>query len=191
MREEPALQHAESIAAVSRAFSAFGNDWVVIGGVALALVAVPRYTADLDTLTILDTAEAARLMTCLAAEGFEPLFSDALDQVKRTRILPVKHPGIEAKVDIALGCMPFEEEVVERATEQFERGIRFRVATPEDLIIMKAIPHRPQDRADIQSIAQMNPDLDLKRIERWVRDYAELLEAPERWAEIQPLLKVD
>src|SRR5215210_4055474 len=57
MPEETARPHAESIAAISRAFTAFGNEWVIIGGVAVGIVAVPRYTPDLDALTILDTAD--------------------------------------------------------------------------------------------------------------------------------------
>jgi hypothetical protein len=189
MPEESAQPHADSIGAVSRAFSAFGHEWVIIGAVAVGLVAVPRFTSDLDVLTILDTSEAPRLMDFLAAEGFVPLFSDALGLVKRTRILPVRHPAIGAKVDIALGCMPFEEEVVARSVEHVERGVRFRVPTAEDLIILKAIAFRDQDIPDIRRIAETNPKLDRKRIKRWVTEYAELLEKPGLWPDVERLLE--
>ena len=36
---------------------------------------------------------------------------------------------------------------------------------PEDLIIMKAIAHRPKDMLDIESIITSHPKLDRKRIQ--------------------------
>ena len=130
-------------------------------------------------------------MDCLETEGFEPLFSDAVEMSRRTRILPVRHPRIGAKVDIALGCMPFEEEVIARSTVRVEEGIRFRIPTPEDLIILKAIAFRDQDIPDIRRIAEVNPQLDRKRIKRWVTEYAELVEKPGLWPEIERLLRVE
>ena len=53
---------------------------------------------------------------------------------------------------------------------------------------MKAIAHRSKDIEDIRTIVDKNPNLDIPRIERWVKDYAELLYAPELWEEIRKIL---
>ena len=59
--------------------------------------------------------------------------------------------------------------------------MRIHLPTPEDLIIMKAVAHRPKDWLDIQGIIQSHPDLDRRRIREWVTQFAELLEMPELW----------
>ena len=59
----------------------------------------------------------------------------------------------------------------------------------EDLIIMKAVAHRPKDMADIAALVDANRDLDLAQIEIWVRQFAEVLELPEVWDDLAVLLR--
>ena len=53
---------------------------------------------------------------------------------------------------------------------------------------MKAIPRRPQDVQDIERLLQVYPDLDRDRVRFWVQAFADVLETPEVWDEIAPLL---
>ena len=62
--------------------------------------------------------------------------------------------------------MPFESEVIERAKPSGEPDVPLRLATPEDLVILKAIASRPKDLEDIRNIAVTYPEMDRKRIER-------------------------
>jgi len=58
-------------------------------------------------------------------------------------------------IDIALGALPFEAEMIERATAvEFDRGIALRICAAEDLLALKAFADRPQDRADVMGIAR-------------------------------------
>ena len=60
--------------------------------------------------------------------------------------------------------------------------IKLRLPTPEDLIIMKAIAHRPKDLMDIQSIAASVPDLDKRaHVRIWVEQFGEALDMPDLW----------
>jgi hypothetical protein len=54
---------------------------------------------------------------------------------------------------------------------------------------MKAIAQRPKDLEDIRTIAEKYPNLDLKRIETWVKAFGEVLEMPDLWDLIKSLLK--
>jgi hypothetical protein len=72
---------------------------------------------------------------------------------------------------------------------EVDEALRLRLPTPEDLIIMKAIAHRPKDLEDIRTIADKYPNLDVKRIEKWVKAFGEVLETPELWNLINSLLK--
>lgn len=62
-----------------------------------------------------------------------------------------------------------------------------KVASPEDLIIMKLTASREKDIQDVIALKEFYPDLDRRRIRTIVMDYAEALERPdiienlERW----------
>jgi hypothetical protein len=85
--------------------------------------------------------------------------------------------------------LPFEEEVVARSTVHQIGDIELRLPTPEDLIVLKAVAHRPKDLLDIAGILKSHPELDRARIERWAREFAAALEMPELWEDIAPLLR--
>jgi hypothetical protein len=40
---------------------------------------------------------------------------------------------------------------------------------PEDLIIMKAVAHRPRDLGDIEAMLAAHPELNPRRVRHWVR----------------------
>lgn len=100
----------------------------------------------------------------------------------------MKHAPSETEIDISLGILPFEEEIVERGNTKVVSGLSIRLPTPEDLIIMKAIAHRPKDLEDIRTIADKYPKLDVKRIKQWVTEFGEVLGTPELWDTIKPLV---
>ena len=80
-----------------------------------------------------------------------------------------------------------EAEMVERSSVKSFANLSVRLPTPEDLIIMKAIAHRPKDLEDICTIADNFPNLDKSRIEQWVKAFGEALESP-LWDMIKYLL---
>ena len=53
---------------------------------------------------------------------------------------------------------------------------------------MKSLARRPQDIADIAGIIEVHPALDVDRIRTWVRDFSAILEMPEIYEELEPLL---
>jgi hypothetical protein len=86
--------------------------------------------------------------------------------------------------------MRFEEEMVERSVlHEFDNALQIRLPTPEDLIIMKAIAHRPKDYEDIRTLVIKYQDLDYERIKRWVTDFAEVLETPHLWTDLRKVIK--
>jgi len=55
------------------------------------------------------------------------------------------------------------------------RGVSFRVATPEDIVVMKAIAMRPRDIADIGAILEAGHELDLTRVRGLLKAFTEAL----------------
>lgn len=70
-----------------------------------------------------------------------------------------------------------------------EGDLSVRVATPEDLIITKAVANRPKDIADIELILAVHQTLDVSRIRYWVREFAIALEMPEIEDDLERVLK--
>jgi hypothetical protein len=163
-----------------------GLQAAVIGGVAAGLHGQPRLTDDVDAV-VLDVP-AEKLLVSGAGFGFSARVSDALEFSRTTHVLLMKHrSGVD--LDISLGALPFEREVVERARAVAAGKLLIMVASPEDLIIMKALARRPQDIADIAGIIETQPSLDIDRIRHWVREFSAILEMPELLDDLEMLLR--
>jgi hypothetical protein len=112
-----------------------------------------------------------------------------MEFAKKSRVLLLRHSASGANIDITLGVLPFEEEVVTRSKVYDTGMLSIRLPTPEDFIIMKAVAHRPKDLIDIQSIIDAHPDLDVDRIRRWAKSFTDVLETPGLWTDIEDMFK--
>ncbi|MFM7143652.1 MAG: hypothetical protein ACKO2K_17245, partial [Alphaproteobacteria bacterium] len=79
-------------------------------------------------------------------------------------------------------------EMIARARRRRIHGLLIPLPTPEDLIVMKAIAHRPRDVADIESVLEANPAIDVTRTLGIVRDFATALDAPDLVSDLERLL---
>jgi predicted nucleotidyltransferase len=177
-----------AIESLQRLLENLNERGVIIGGVAVGFLGKPRFTADVDAVFLLSIQEIPQFLELAQAEHIIPRIPDAADFGHKNRVLLLKHGPTETDIDISLGILPFEEEMVDRATTQSFAGLAIRLPTPEDLIIMKAIAHRPKDLDDIRGVADKNPDLDRHRVEEWVSAFGQALELPDLWDQIKPLL---
>lgn len=174
----------EPIAAVQRLLDRFAQRGVIIGGIAASLLGEPRATADIDAVLVLSIDELPHLLEVARLEGLSPRIADAETFARRHRVLLLHHDATKINVDISLGVLPFEVETVERGRLYRTDQMEIRLPTPEDLIIQKAVAHRPKDLADIEAVVASQPKLDWDRIRYWVQQFAEVLEMPELWQDI-------
>lgn len=173
---------------LTRWWQAQGVPALVIGGLAVALLGRPRVTRDIDALVLLPEERWADFLDAGTAFGFIPRQPDALAFAREARVLLLRHQPTGIDVDVALGSLPFEEEAIARAKLTRVAGVCVPVATPEDLVIMKAVAHRERDAQDIVGLLAAHPSLDLERVRRWVRAFADALESPELYDDLQRLL---
>ena len=177
------------LAAVQRLLERFGNQGVIIGGVAASMLGAPRLTADVDAVLLLSVDRLPELLETANELGLVPRIADAEQFARRNRVVLLRHEESGVSVDVSLGMLPFEEEVVARSRVYQIGDIELRLPTPEDLIVLKAVAHRPKDLLDIAEIFRSHPDLDRARIEGWVREFGAALEMPELWEDIASLLR--
>lgn len=176
------------LAALQRLLERFNQRGVIIGGIAAGILGKPRMTVDIDAMFLLSTSDIPQLLQFARSEGFEPRIDAAVEFARKSRVMLLKHTASNTNIDISLGILPFEEEMVERSMLHPIGGLSIRLPAPEDLIILKAVAHRPKDLLDIQEIVANNSQMDTARIEQWVRAFAETLEIPEMWDDIQVIL---
>lgn len=160
----------------------------VIGGLAASLLGRPRLTRDVDVLVLLNEGRWGKFMTAGAEHGFSPRRDDPLAFARKTRVLLMRHQESGIDVDIVFGSLPFEKDAVCRATWIELGDVRVPLPLPEDLIVLKAVAHRPQDMADIEAILATHPELNLRRVRRWVREFAAALSMPDILNDLEAML---
>lgn len=161
---------------------------VVIGGVAASLLGRPRVTRDVDAVVLLDEGCWQKFLATGARFGFTPRRADALAFAQQARVLLVRHEPSGIDADVVFGALPFEEEIIARAVWVDLGGVSLPLPSPEDLIIMKAVANRPRDLADIESILDAHPVLDLRRVRRWVREFSTALGMPKLLGNLEVML---
>src|SRR5262245_39075986 len=116
MSSEPLPESlAEALQAVQRLIDKRGGRGLVIGGVAVGLVSVPRFTGDVDAVLLGDLDEVPSLVEAAAQQGLASRVSDPAGFARDTRMLLLVHKASGVPVDISLGMLPFEEEAVARS----------------------------------------------------------------------------
>jgi hypothetical protein len=139
--------------------------YLVVGGVAVVLHGVPRFTADLDLVLALDTANVLAALDALAGLAYRPRapvpLLDFADPSARRDWIEAEgltvfslwspdHPATEIDLFIE-EPFPFEE-VFARATRVDLGENQVTVASIADLIELKRRADRPQDREDIERL---------------------------------------
>jgi len=162
--------------------------YTVIGGLSVSIVSQPRPTIDIDLVVWLDPERWPTFLESAKQYGIQPRTEDALEFARQRRVLLLEHRESGIGIDVSFGALPFEDEMIKRSRIVSLGNVTFRVATPEDLIIMKVIAHREKDLRDIENIVRVCPRLDFDRIRYWVHEFALVLENPELELKLSKLL---
>jgi hypothetical protein len=144
---------------------------VIVGGIAVSFLGRPRFTQDIDALTILPESVWERALATAPRYGIVPRIDDALALARRSRVFLLRHVVSSIDIDVILGGLPFEKNAVDNAVFHRIGGLDIPLPRVEDLMIMKAVAHRPRDTLDVQSLLETNPNVDVELVRRWVREF--------------------
>lgn len=142
-----------------RRLAAAEVDFVVVGGVAVVVQALPRFTRDLDVCYSTDAANLERMAAVLSDIGARlrgidedlPFVPDAR-LLRQTQILTLT--TAEGELDLLVdpaGAPPYAD-LRARADNIDLDGLTIRVASIGDLLAMKRAAGRPQDLIDVEAL---------------------------------------
>lgn len=150
-----------------------------IGGLAVLRWGEPRETGDAHLTLVTGFGHEQGFIDELL-KHFEGRIPDAGGFALDRRVLLLRsRRGVG--LDVALGALPFEERVVQRASLfAYAPNVSLRTCSAEDLVVMKAFAGRGQGWVDVERIIiRQTGKLDWKHIREQLRPLAELKEAPE------------
>lgn len=161
---------------------------LIIGGLAVALVNRSRTTLDVDAMVCVAQEQWSSFLKAGERFSFRSRIPDPLVFAETNRMLLLHHRMSKTDVDISLGAMPFELEALERAKFVKVGRLSVPTASVEDLIVLKAVANRPIDHVDIAWLLE-TPDLDHDQIRRHVDEFAQVLEAPEIYTNLDAMIR--
>lgn len=189
MTESPSPDFRSALAALFGALKTIDRPAMLIGGLAVIARGVPRLTIDIDAVVHGEGLDVDRLWKVLRDSGLEARVTDAAEIAKERLVLLLRHHASGVTVDLSLGWMQFEREAMKRATTVFLGGVPVPVATPEDLVVLKAVAWRAVDKLDItELIVRHHAGMDIQRMRGVLEGFYELLEVPERLKEFDQLV---
>jgi len=94
-------------------------------------------------------------------------------------------------VDISLSGLPFEDEMIQRATSfLFSPDCSLITCSAEDLVVLKAFAERSKDWSDIEGIVmRCGENLDIDYIIKQLAPLVELKESPEIVEKLKKIIK--
>jgi len=164
-----------------------GWSFCFIGALSVLRWGEPRITQDVDA-TLLTGFGKEELFIRELIGFFQSRVPDAEDFALKNRVLLLRaRNGID--IDISLGALPFEQNLVQRATPfSFTPDATLITCSAEDLVVLKAFASRNKDWADIEGIMiRQGVRLDWKYIFENLAPLCELKNAPEILDKLQEL----
>lgn len=141
--------------------------WALIGGLAISVRSIPRFTKDLDfAVAVADDSEAEGVVLRLRRRGYQPVGVLEQDYVERLSGVRLERAGSDVIVDLLFASSGIEDEVVANATRlEVLPRLSAPVATTGHLIALKILAGRNQDLTDLGSLIPVAAaeDLDVAR----------------------------
>ncbi len=156
-----------ALASLARLLDEIGVPYALIGAHGVNAWLEPRFTADVDLTAASTSEEMGRLRRGLLAAGFRVAREHGAALPSGPDFVRFVAPDGELLLEVQAAKTTFQREVVRRAVAS-SSGLR--VATIEDLIVLKLIADRPKDQGDLDGLARL-PGIDWAYVERWAREW--------------------
>lgn len=143
-------------------------DYVLVGGLAVALQGYQRVTMDVDIVLAMDEANLSRFVACARSAGLQPVIPVSIESIARPELLDqwhrekgmlafgLRHPsGTSTIIDILIKPKVPYADLQHDATLISVGPIDIPVASIDHLITMKTGTGRGKDLIDIEELRRI------------------------------------
>lgn len=163
------------------------TEYLIIGGIAAGALGEPRLTADVDIDIFLDRPEIPEFLKKLKMAGFKVEIKTCQRQAESRGVFQI-YCG-DFHVDFIIASIDLEREAFRRKQIIKLYGLKVFFPTPEDFILLKIIPGRPQDMLDADRVVIRHKDkLDKKYLLSWAQRLSDEAQNLRVYNELQRLL---
>lgn len=162
--------------------------YFVIGGIAAGTLGEPRVTGDIDVDIILNKEEVGEFLDKAEDAGF--LFTKTLciKSIRQTGVFQIRFGDYH--IDFLVASTALETMAFKRRIGIKVYGTKGFFPTPEDLILMKLVPGRAKDIADVEGLITRHGDkLDKDYLKTWAMKLCDEAEDMRIWTVLNKLLK--
>lgn len=150
-------------------------EYIVIGGIAVGTLGEPRVTGDVDIDIMLEKDKLPEFLNKAKKAGFKLDEEKCKKRARATGTLQIKYGDFH--IDFIMASIELEKEAFKRKRIIRLYNTKAFFPTPEDLILLKIVPGRPQDLLDAQKIvARQRKKLDVRYLENWARQLSDAAE---------------
>lgn len=152
-----------------------GVPYVIMGGIAVSIWAIPRATYDVDLTLAVDEPGLNEFFRLAKAVGFdvdapfETGFRDVLAGMEKVRLDWWTASARRVEVDVFLVTSSFQAAAFARRVRARIDGRETWVLSPPDLILHKLVARRPKDLADVQNLLAIQGMADEPYVREWAR----------------------
>jgi hypothetical protein len=143
-------------------------EYIIIGGIAAGTLGEPRVTGDIDADILLDKDKMGGFLSKAEKSGFKVNRKRCIETAKRVSVFQINYGDFH--VDFIIASTDLEREAFRRKRIIRLYGLKAFFPTPEDLILLKIIPGRPQDLIDAEKVIIRHKEkLDVKYLKDWAQ----------------------
>jgi hypothetical protein len=146
--------------------------YAVMGGIAVRIYGIPRATHDIDFTLAINRERLSALYRAVAEIGYTVPETYVAGWVDRVAGMPlvkarlyIEGQGID--IDLFLAESPFQQQLLARRRREELDEVPVWFVSPEDLVLLKLLSHRPRDIADIGDVLFTQGRLDETYMRHW------------------------
>lgn len=150
-------------------FDNVGIDYMLVGGMAVGIWSEPRATVDIDFLVSTRLNDFSALKQKLIESARFIFIHDKPMIFGKISFLRVTlKSNSDISVDFLFADEGFKNEALKRKERVQLSDFSVNIVTPEDLILLKLLSGRKQDRLDAEKILEIQKEhLDREYIQKW------------------------
>lgn len=152
---------------IARVFDEAGLGYAIIGGHAVNVWLEPRFTADIDVTAAPESDALARARAGFEAVGYRVTRTHGAELPSGPDFVRFTRDRDDPPIEIHAAKTELQINLIARARRQPGGA---SIATPEDLIVLKLIAHRPKDLADLAGLLALD-GLDWQYVERRAHEW--------------------